>query len=160
MNNNYYLGIVITGVLFFSSGMLLGNSKGDKNKENETEKVVVYETYLDTLNRGKEMSLTNDSIITGISRKEDSAPEGKKILPDGYRIQLMALSSMEAVRDKKSIAEEELQLKVYIDYDKPYYKVYVGDYINRKDAEKALNIIKQSGYPDAWIVKSKVFVDK
>ena len=160
MNNNIYFQIVIVGLLIIGSSISYGDAKGGKDKGKKAEKESVSETYLDTLNRGKEMSLISDSISTGLSRKEDSAPSGKKIAPKGYRIQLMALSSMEAVREKKRIIEEDLQLKVYIDYDKPYYKVYVGDYIKRKHAEKALNEIKQSGYPDAWIVKSKVFVDK
>ena len=160
MKNSSYFKIFVAGFLLIGFGLVYGDGKGGKGRDKKQAGKNVVETYLDTLNRGKEMSLISDSISTGLSRKEDSAPSGKKIAPKGYRIQLMALSSMEAVREKKSIIEEDLQLKVYVDYDKPYYKVYVGDYIKRKHAEKALNEIKQSGYPDAWIVKSKVFVDK
>lgn len=160
MNNKSLFLIAIVGLLFIGYSISNCEEKGGRYKAGKTKRKSVSETYLDTLNRGKEISLIRDSISTGVSQKENSAPAGKKSVPDGYRIQLMALSSMEAVRAKKNTIEKELQLTVYVDYDKPYYKIYVGDYTKRKDAEKALNKIKQSGYPDAWVVKSKVFVDK
>jgi len=156
MNNKICLSIAAAGVLFASYSLLALEASGDRDKS----KKQVVETYLDTLNRGREISLISDTISTGLSEKMDTAPAGKKMVPEGYRIQVLALTSMEAARAKKSAIESELQVEVYIDFDKPYYKMYVGNYTNRKDAEKALVMIKESGYPDAWIVKSKVFVDK
>jgi hypothetical protein len=160
MNNKINFFIVIAGMLCINLCISTPEAAGDRDKVKEEGQQQVVETYLDTLNRGKEVSLIRDDISTGLSEKKDAPPAGKKILPEGYRIQVLALTSMEAARAKKSAIESKLQLDVYIDFDKPYYKMYVGNYTSRKDAEKALSMIKESGYPDAWIVKSKVFVDE
>ncbi len=160
MNNKIHFSIALAGLLFISFCISTLDAAGDRGKTKRRGQKQVVETYLDTLNRGKEISLMSDSISSGLSPQKDAAPSGKKIVHEGYRIQVLALTSMEAARAKKSVIESELQWDVYIDYDKPYYKMYVGNYTNRKDAEKALNKIKQFGYPDAWIVKSKVFVDE
>ena len=160
MDNKIHFSLAIAGLLCVSLFISTLEAAGDRDKAKKEGQKPVVETYLDTLNRGKEISLISDTISTGLSEKKDAPPAGKKIVPEGYRIQVLALTSMEAARAKKSAIESKLQLDVYIDFDKPYYKMYVGNYTNRKDAEKALNMIKESGYPDAWIVKSKVFVDE
>ena len=160
MNNKIHFCIAIAGLLCISYSISTLEAAGDRDKAKIEGRKQVFETYLDTLNRGKEISLISDTISTGLSEKKDTAPAGKKVVPEGYRIQVLALTSMEAARAKKSAIESDLQLDVYIDFDKPYYKMYVGNYTSRKDAEKALNMIKESGYPDAWIVKSKVFIDE
>lgn len=157
MNNKISFSIAIAWLLCITLFISMLEAAGNRKKVKKEE---IAETYLDTLNRGKEISLISDTISTGISKKKDVAPEGKESIPNGYTIQVLALTSMEAARAKKSAIESELKLDVYIDFDKPYYKMYVGNYTNRKDAEKALNMIKEYGYTDAWIVKSKVFVDE
>jgi septal ring-binding cell division protein DamX len=92
--------------------------------------------------------------------KSQPSASAKKILKDGFRIQLAASGIVERARAQKKKFEEELNCVVYIDYIEPYYKVCVGDYIDRSEAEKALSTLKSKGYYDAWIIKSKVSVNE
>ncbi len=120
-------------------------------------------TFLDTLNKGREISLSDDKISAipiSKTNEDNMKPDDKKVVPNGFRIQLMASSSVEKVRNEKKSIESKLDIAVYVYYDKPYYKICVGDYISHEDAEKELEKIRESGYPDAWIVSSKVFIDK
>ncbi len=158
--DRFALLFIMTLVLFGAHGHVSAEAAESDGKESSYSKKTVQETYLDTLNRGREVSLVPDSSATLLPAKKDTIPSGKKVFPEGFRIQLLASSSIEAVRAKKRTIEEELALTVYVDFDAPYYKVYVGDYKTRKEAEAALLKIKQAGYPDAWIVKAQVFVDQ
>ncbi len=154
----YRLSVVVLIIASFYSGYCKDahDGKDEKGHTSSDSKV----TYLDSLNKGRELVLSDNDIVSLSQSVESTIPKGKKEISEGYRIQLMASSSGETVRARKKMIENELRLKVYIIFDEPYYKVYVGDYKTRRDAESALNEIKQSGYPDAWIVKSKVFIDE
>ncbi len=149
--------VIIAGVFFSAYCKDMSKRKGGK-KQSESSDIKM--TFLDTLNNGKELYLTDDDIVSISQPQQKTAPEGKIVVPDGYRIQLMASSSEETVRIKKKSIEKELRVDVYIVFDKPYYKVYVGNYTTRRAAERMLKKVKQSGYSDAWIVKSKVFIDE
>jgi hypothetical protein len=74
----------------------------------------------------------------------------------GYRVQIFASSTNEGAEKIASEARFKFTERVYVEYDAPYYKVRVGDYKNRSDAEilkqKAINV----GYSDAWIVQTEV----
>jgi hypothetical protein len=74
----------------------------------------------------------------------------------GYRVQIFASSTNEGAEKIASEARFKFTERVYVEYDAPYYKVRVGDYKNRSDAEilkqKAINV----GYSDAWIAQTEV----
>ena len=149
--------VIIAGIF---SGVVSKDMSNRKGGRDESEIPDLKITFLDTLNKGKELYLSGSDIISISQPQQKTVPQGKKEVPDGYRIQLMASSSEETIRNKKKSIEKELRTDVYIVFDAPYYKVYIGNYTTRRAAERALNKVKQSGYSDAWIVKSKVFIDE
>ncbi len=153
----FFIGFICFGIISTCYCKDIGPRKASGNKSDMSSPKV---TFLDTLNRGKELNLAKSEVVPISAGKETGSPQKKKVNPNGYRIQLMASSSEEMVRSEKRSIEKNLQLTVYIDFDEPYYKVYVGDYVSKRSANRALSKIKESGYPDAWIVKSKVFVDE
>lgn len=157
MQTRWHLCIIMISITLVVSSAVYGKERRGRRKDSRAS--VSTTTFLDTLNRGKELHLRKNDIVSVAQPGQDVIPGGKKMVPNGYRIQLMASSSEETVTAQKKRIEQSLGVAVYITYDQPYYKVYAGDYTTRRDAEKALEKIKQSGYPDAWIVKSKVFVD-
>lgn len=148
---------LIIGLLSVVSSEAGGNRRRGKKKEILDEQDIV-ETYLDTLNRGREASLIDDRITAPIERDAETMVAETKKSVNGFRIQLMASSSLEKLRMKKDVIESKLNMKVYIEHDEPYYKVYAGDFTERGKADKALVKVKESGYSDAWIVKTRVFV--
>jgi len=73
---------------------------------------------------------------------------------EGYRIQLFmesgneALSKAEDVKDK--FEKRYNEVPAYITFGEPYYRVRVGDFRTRLDAENFLNRINRV-YRNAWV---------
>lgn len=90
--------------------------------------------------------------------KEPAEKEDKLI--DGFRIQLFATKDIESA----TIAKKEAQfvfaddsVNIYVEFDSPYYKLRVGDFLDRDKAEQFREITKEKGYSSSWIVKTKVW---
>ena len=45
---------------------------------------------------------------------------------------------------------------VYIDFEAPLYKLRIGNFVERKKAERAIESIERLGAKDAWIVRTKI----
>lgn len=75
-----------------------------------------------------------------------------------FRIQLFSSKVYGASRQEFLIAEEIFDRNVYLDYEVPYYKIRVGDFSNREDAEIYLLKVRTSGYSDAWVVAVNINV--
>ena len=75
----------------------------------------------------------------------------------GFRVQAFLTQQIEqalAVRDTlSSIFEDEL---VYMVYDAPYYKIRIGNYLERPAADPMVKKLIRLGYKDAWIVPDNV----
>ena len=79
---------------------------------------------------------------------------------DGFRIQLLSTKDLENATRAKAIAVEQfndVKVKFYLEFDSPNYKVRLGDFRTREEAEEIREIVRSMGYPKAWIVKSKIW---
>ena len=78
---------------------------------------------------------------------------------DGYRIHIFLKSGNEALINAEEIKlefEEKYENVVaYITFGEPYYRVRVGDFRTRLDAEKFLQQINRT-YPNAWVTRDKI----
>ena len=75
-----------------------------------------------------------------------------------YRVQIFTgLVHGEAYQIAR-VAEEIFDQPVYVDYEVPNYKVRVGDWINRDDAERYRQKARVVGYTNAWVVMVSVNV--
>lgn len=75
---------------------------------------------------------------------------------EGYRVQVFSGSSQErekALKIKESI-ENTYNVKAYVDYEPPTFKVRVGDFIERLEAVPLKYLLKKE-YPQCYIVKTK-----
>jgi hypothetical protein len=163
MKYTILITVILVSFIIGLSSLGYDSTASDRRRGRKIESVNkhrVEETYLDTLNRGQELSLIDSDIPPDMEEGRETDAEKVKKTVDGFRIQLMASTSVEKLRMKKKAIEKELKLKIYIEHDEPYYKVYAGDFTQRNRADKALVKVKESGYPDAWIVKTKVFVEE
>ncbi len=78
----------------------------------------------------------------------------------GFRIQVFASNNYdEAVSVRNSVNLELPVQWVYMVYDAPTYKVRVGDYTNRADANLAVDGFIEKGYKGAWVVPDKVLAN-
>jgi len=76
----------------------------------------------------------------------------------GFRVQILATQDLQEALDTKEEAESELDnLNVYLVYDPPYYKVRIGDYRIRYEANQAATYVGAHGFPNAWTVPDNVF---
>ncbi len=74
----------------------------------------------------------------------------------GYRVQIFASNTNDGAEKIASDARFKFTERVYVEYDPPYYKVRIGDYQNRSDAEILREKAKNLGFADAWIVQTEV----
>lgn len=115
-----------------------------------------------------------DRELTGKGRQnQPSIPPVDPVSPDpgdleppvlrrqGFRIQVFSFQDREAATQAQKKVQARLNdpgIKVYLDDEAPYYKIRVGDYSSRAEAESALRLMKTNhGYPDAWIVKALIY---
>jgi len=75
----------------------------------------------------------------------------------GFRVQVIFTDNI----DHANTVKDEVALlvgdqNVHIVYEAPYYKVRVGDFLSRPEANETLNLLFQHGYKDSWIVPDKV----
>jgi hypothetical protein len=75
----------------------------------------------------------------------------------GFRIQVFSSSGVdEATRMKEVVTEKFIGDSVYVVYDAPVYKIRVGDFVNRYEANQRLPEFTEKGYRDAWIVPDRI----
>ncbi|MBM4170104.1 MAG: SPOR domain-containing protein [Ignavibacteria bacterium] len=79
----------------------------------------------------------------------------------GFRIQILSTSSInDANRERLAAAQKLPQDSVYIVFDPPVYKVRVGDFRTRLDANRMLPVCVSAGYEDAWVVSDRITLRK
>jgi hypothetical protein len=74
----------------------------------------------------------------------------------GYRIQLMATSSMLLAEEEQQKADALFAYSAYVEYEPPFYKVRLGDFLSRDEAQRALDGAVRSRYDKAWIAETMV----
>jgi len=84
-------------------------------------------------------------------------PDNKAI--PGYRIQIFFDSGLNS-SDRAKQARDEFLLKfpdiqAYVNWKAPNYRVRVGDFKTRLEAEKTLQLILPD-YPNAWVIKDEI----
>jgi len=101
--------------------------------------------------------------------EEDSADSAKVVdVPDqidsvynqAYRIQLLTTKVFGESRKAREIAEEIFDRPVVVDYEVPYFKVRVGNFVDRDQAEEYALRAKAAGYTNAWVVMVSLNVKK
>ena len=78
---------------------------------------------------------------------------------EGFRVQVFATQD----RNRADELQEELKIKfnekIYIIFEAPNYKLRVGDFLDRDDAELMRMKLVSSNFPSAWIVRTKIQPD-
>jgi len=75
---------------------------------------------------------------------------------DGYRIQISSTKNYQAIPDIRDACKRKLpDLKVYVTYKAPYYKIRLGDYLTYIDTYADYARVLEK-YPTAIIVRDKV----
>jgi len=77
-------------------------------------------------------------------------------LVKGYRVQIVIsqnVNELEVIQDKLM---QSVDKKIYIIFELPNYKLRVGNFLNRKEAESFQKKIVRLGYRTAWVVPTMI----
>ena len=95
-----------------------------------------------------------DEFSSDILKKNETgeAKTDEEIL---YRIQIFASKFPEEAQKLADSLESSFNEPASIDYEAPYYKVRLGNFSTLPEAESFLREIRQKGFPQAWVVKTR-----
>jgi cell division protein FtsN len=99
---------------------------------------------------------TEEPPSVGPEAATSPAPAGDYRL--GYRLQILATTDRARAEAVRSEAEARFGLPCYVEYEESLYKVRVGDFLDRSDAHEYLDILREKGYHDSWVVGTTVRV--
>ncbi|MDN3596262.1 SPOR domain-containing protein [Zunongwangia endophytica] len=102
-------------------------------------------------NSGK-INISEDAIVSNLIDTKTDLQKSYKI-GDRFAIQVFSGNSKAASEEIKSY-EALYDYSARIKYEEPNYKVWVGNFRNRLEADRALLILKET-YPSAFIPKPK-----
>jgi hypothetical protein len=123
---------------------------------NERKTVEGSWTYLDTLNKGKEIALSDNDLKPIMPESTAIVGDSKGTGGEGFRIQCFASSQIDRIRSEQKQLETKVKYPIYVVFNAPYYKLLVGDFAKRSDADAALLKLKEIGYGDAWVARSRI----
>ena len=96
-----------------------------------------------------------DAILDTIAMRNKSVK-----FTNGFRIQIYVGNDRRAADDAKIYTYQKYpEIFPYLSYQQPIYKVKIGDFLNRMDAERYYSDIKDL-YPSAMILPDKVEIKK
>ena len=76
---------------------------------------------------------------------------------DGYRVQVLSTDNIdEANRIRAEIYERTTRKEVYIVFEPPFYKVKVGDFTSKSEADNLRFKLNQLGYSESKVVQEIV----
>ncbi|MCU0440531.1 MAG: SPOR domain-containing protein [Raineya sp.] len=104
----------------------------------------------------------NMDITKKLNKMLDYVPEKVtvKISKPGYRVQVyVGKDRNDASRAKGRALNMQKEEEAYLDYDRPNYRVKVGNFLTREDARELYKYLKRH-FPDAMIVPDQVTVVK
>ena len=74
----------------------------------------------------------------------------------GYRVQIVISQNEQELQDVKTDIEKSINEQIYIIFELPNYKLRVGNFLNRKEAENFQKKIVRLGYRTAWVVPTMI----
>lgn len=115
-------------------------------------------------------TLDHDVPTSMMGGQDTSLSGGPTRTVSGFRIQVISTQSRATAETTREnllawwqSARQDLDaprtlgqdLGIYVSYEQPYYKVRIGDFIQRADADQAVSFVREQ-FPDAWIVPDMV----
>lgn len=97
-----------------------------------------------------------DSLLAAALRSHIYANSGKSI--KGYRIRIFYDNGQNARSESTkayNLATKQFHVSAYRGYTNPYFKVTIGDFRTKSDAQRMLEDVKGT-FPSAFIVKEKI----
>ncbi|MEO0293559.1 MAG: SPOR domain-containing protein [candidate division WOR-3 bacterium] len=153
----------------FSIFLLLGACVKEQTVKEETPTEVIFEEVpsledtssivFEEVTPSAPQVETPFSGVTSPTPKEKEAPSVTPIKRQGYRIQIGAFRDEGEANILAARARAQLGKKVYVQYIPPFYKVRVGDFLDKYEATQYMNQYVKGSYERAWVVESEINVE-
>ena len=115
-----------------------------------------------TVDNSGEIKVVQDEKVDLLVNKHIQINQGKKGI-DGYRIQIFFDSGTNSKTRAQSIFDafkaKYQETGAYLTFKAPNYKVRVGDFRTKLDAQRFLNSIIGE-YPNAWVIEDMINLPK
>ncbi|HAV91607.1 TPA: hypothetical protein DCW38_00235 [candidate division WOR-3 bacterium] len=144
LKNTFEEGSMFKKVLVLSLVLVIAlagcTKKAKTNEPIKQEQVVVVEEQPDT----QQLEVIEEPLKTETATVMTNQNE--------YKVQLFATYDEAKAAKVKDEAMSKFTSEVYVDYVAPYYKVRIGHFTNKDDADKVRDEAKEKGYSDAFTV--------
>lgn len=144
----FIFGVSIT---LNAQNQLVGNSNNQRNLEQKSEKNSLYLAQSDPdKSWDKHLIINSDSrvdTLLQIHREENLRKGGF----DGYRVQIFQGTKDAAYQAKAKFISNHENIKVYVLFQSPDFKVRVGDFRTKSEAIKLKYFIKNE-FPSVYII--------
>lgn len=137
-------------------------SKATRESEDNTKEFLEkYEKTFTPADYDIDVAIVRSEEKKEFSKGEQVRPaprtEELEIVP-GFRIQVSFSEDIERANQLRDELSSKLPEEwVYVVFEAPYYKVRVGNFLTRPDANATLRTLVSVGYKDAWIVPDRVY---
>ena len=88
--------------------------------------------------------------------KSENKTDTTQIIIEGFRVQVLATRTRENADQLRQILAEGYAEEIYIVFEAPNYKVRMGNFIDRRQAESLRQTLVKSGYLSAWIIRTRI----
>ena len=100
--------------------------------------------------------IVNNALDDSTSFDKVLKKDSTQLISEGYRVQILATRYYEYADSIAISISNRITDSVYVEYETPNYKVRVGDFINRDNAEFLQQELFNLGYKSAWILRSRI----
>ena len=119
----------------------------DSTKELQVEESSI---FIDTLQEGSVQINSDPRIDSLVSELNESPSEIK-----GYRVEIFFGQRKDAEKVKSAFLKHYSDWPIYVVWHQPNFKVQIGDFMTKLQAEKAQQEIK-SNYPNSYIIITQI----
>ena len=89
-------------------------------------------------------------------KNNEDVRDTSEIIIEGYRVQILVTRNSHSADSIRAVLSDKIDEDVYITYEVPYYKIRVGNCVDRKQAEELKLKLVELGYASAWIIRTRV----
>jgi hypothetical protein len=150
------LSAVLVSVIALGLGCASRQSKSDgktgatsEGFDSKTDAFEVPERKSGSEQRDTSAASSDSRVADSILKPAKAARIPKTI----YRVQLFASQYYSEAVLERDVANDVFDEPVFLFYDSPYYKVSVGNCVQRKEGEALLGRARTLGYKDSWLTE-------
>ena len=89
-------------------------------------------------------------------KNNEDVRDTSEIIIEGYRVQALVTRNTHSADSIRAVLSDKIDEDIYITYEVPYYKIRVGNCVDRKQAEELKLKLVKLGYASAWIIRTRV----